>query len=48
MLHLADELNVTFSKNPNLWDALAFSSIIMATLAKIKGGPSLSSHISKG
>jgi hypothetical protein len=41
MLHLADELNAPFSKYPYQWDALAvsFSSLMVATLAQIEGGP---------
>ena len=37
---LADKLDATFSKYWYLWDVLAASLIMAATLAKIEGGPS--------
>ncbi len=38
MVHLADELDTPFSQYPYQWDALAVSSLTMATLAQIRGG----------
>ncbi len=38
MVRLADKLDTPFSQYPYQWDALAISSLTMATLALIKGG----------
>ena len=38
-MHLADELDTSFSKYLHLKDALAVSSLTMAMLARIEGGP---------
>jgi hypothetical protein len=37
-MHLADELNTSFSQYPHLRDTLAISSLTASKLAQIKGG----------